>query len=102
MDIVLIPLYHVLDTLVGLYIWILIITVVLSWLLTFGVINTYNQFVASVSDFLFRITEPVLQPIRRLLPNLGGIDISPVLLIIGLFFLREVMARLVIRLTGAG
>ena len=60
------------------YIWLLIAAAVLSWLVAFNVVNTRNQVVAMVGDFLYRITEPFLAPIRRMMPNLGGIDISPV------------------------
>ena len=60
----------------------------LSWLLAFGVINRYNRSVSVIGDFLYRITEPALRPIRRMLPNFGGLDISPVILILILYFLR--------------
>ena len=63
------------------YIWLLIAAAVLSWLIAFNVVNARNQVVAMIGEFLFRITEPFLRPIRALLPNLGGIDISPVILI---------------------
>ncbi len=63
----------------------------LSWLVAFNVVNTRNPIVAQIGDFLYRITEPVLRPIRAMLPNLGGIDISPVILIIGLMFLRQLV-----------
>ena len=63
----------------------------LSWLVSFGVVNRYNRVVAMVGDFLWRVTEPVLRPIRRVLPDLGGIDISPVILILLLWFLRDLM-----------
>lgn len=102
MDVILLPLYHLVDTLIYLYIWMLIISVIMSWLLAFGIINTYNQLVSTVSDFLFRITEPALQSIRKILPNLGGIDLSPVVLILGLYFIREVLGRLVIKIVGSG
>ncbi|MBL0941770.1 MAG: YggT family protein, partial [Alphaproteobacteria bacterium] len=72
MDIILIPLYNLIDMLLGLYEWAIIISVVLSWLLGFGVINSYHPFVSRVGEFLFRITEPVLYPIRKSLPSLGG------------------------------
>ena len=75
------------------YIWLLIASAVLSWLIAFSVVNTRNQVVAMVSDFLFRITEPVLRPIRSVLPNLGGIDVSPVVLILIIFFLQNVIVR---------
>ena len=74
-----------------LYIWLLIASAILSWLIAFNVVNTRNQFVAAVAEFLYRITEPVLAPIRSFMPNLGGLDISPVILILGLIFLRDVV-----------
>jgi YggT family protein len=73
------------------YIWLLIAQAVLSWLIAFNVVNTRNQFVSMVWDFLYRITEPVLGPIRSLLPNLGGIDISPVILILLIIFIERVI-----------
>ncbi|MBS7537632.1 YggT family protein [Ancylobacter lacus] len=79
------------DTLISLYVWILIASAVLSWLVAFNVVNPHNPFVRNVGEFLWRVTEPVLGPIRRLLPNLGGIDISPVILIIGLYFIRNLL-----------
>jgi YggT family protein len=73
------------------YVWLVIAQAVLSWLIAFNVVNTRNQFVAMLWDFLYRITEPVLGPIRRIMPNLGGIDISPVLLILLIFFIERVI-----------
>ena len=69
------------------YVWLLIAAAVLSWLIAFNVVNTRNQFVATVGEFLYRITEPALRPIRNLMPNLGGIDISPVILILIIFLM---------------
>jgi YggT family protein len=77
------------------YIWLLIAAAVLSWLIAFGVVNTRNQAVAMIGDFLYRITEPALRPIRAVLPNLGGIDISPVILILIIYFIQEVIIRYV-------
>jgi YggT family protein len=77
----------------NLYVWILIASAVLSWLIAFNVVNTRNQFVSSVWDFLYRITEPALRPIRNMLPNLGGIDISPIILLLGIFFIQSVITR---------
>ena len=88
-------LLNLLNTLISIYIWLLIASVVLSWLIAFNVVNTGNRFVYQIRDFLFRITEPVLRPIRNLLPNLGGIDISPVILILALYFLRDLLFELV-------
>jgi YggT family protein len=79
------------DTLITIYIWLLIAQAVLSWLLAFGVVNRYNRGVAVIGDFLYRATEPVLRPIRAFLPNFGGIDISPVILILILMFLRRLL-----------
>ena len=77
-----------------LYICILIAAAVLSWLIAFNVVNVRNQFVAMVADFLYRITEPALRPIRNVLPNLGGIDISPMILILIIFFIHYVILAL--------
>ena len=84
-------LLNLISTVITIFIWLLIAQAVLSWLLAFGVVNRYNRVVASVNDFLWRITEPVLRPIRSVLPDLGGIDISPVILILVLYFLRDLM-----------
>ena len=75
------------------YIWLLIAAAVLSWLIAFNVVNTRNQFVAMVGDFLYRIIEPLLAPIRNVMPNLGGIDISPVILILIIFLIENVIVR---------
>ena len=71
------------------YWWLIIASAVFSWLYAFNVVNPRNQFVGSVGNALFRITEPALRPIRRLLPDLGGIDISPIILLLIIFFLRQ-------------
>ena len=83
------PFLWLIDTVISIYIWLLIAAAVLSWLVAFNVVNTRNQIVASIGEFLYRITEPALRPIRNFLPNLGGIDISPVILILILLFLRQ-------------
>jgi YggT family protein len=75
----------------NIYVWLLIASAILSWLVAFNVVNTRNQFVASVGEFLYRITEPALRPIRSILPNLGGIDISPVILILIIWFIQRVI-----------
>ena len=74
-----------------LYVWLLIASAILSWLIAFNVVNTRNQFVSAIAEFLFRITEPVLAPIRRMLPSLGGLDISPIILILIIMFLQRVI-----------
>jgi YggT family protein len=89
-----------LSYLLTLYVWILIASAVMSWLIAFNVINPYNQVVRTIGEFLYRITEPVLRPIRNVLPNLGGIDISPVIVILIIFFIQSVvipnLARLLV------
>lgn len=82
------------DTIITIYVWILIASAILSWLVAFNVVNPHNQVVRSIGEFLWRATEPVLAPLRRILPNLGGIDISPVVLIIGLYFIRNLVFEL--------
>jgi YggT family protein len=79
------------DTVINLYIWMLIVWVVMSWLINFNIINTHNRIVYMVTDFLDRITEPALRPIRRVLPTLGGLDLAPVVLILLLYFLRNLL-----------
>ncbi len=75
--------------LLDLYMWAVIIGIILSWLVAFNVVNTSNRFVFIVGEFLHRITEPALGPIRRTIPNLGGLDISPVILILLLMFAQR-------------
>ena len=79
------------DNIVSIYIWILIINAIISWLVAFNVLNTSNRFVYSVLDVSYRLTAPPLNFIRRFLPNLGSIDISPVILILALMFLRNLV-----------
>ena len=93
MDALLYSLIEVIVIAIDIYIWILIISAILSWLIAFNVINTRNQFVSVIADALYRLTEPALRPIRRFLPNLGGIDISPIILILILIFLQRFLIR---------
>jgi YggT family protein len=74
-----------------LYVWLLIAAAILSWLVAFNVVNTRNQFVSMVGEFLYRITEPLLAPIRSVMPNLGGLDISPIILILIIYFIERVI-----------
>ena len=89
-------LFYVIDLALQLYIYLLVAAAVLSWLIAFNVVNVRNQFVAMVADFLYRITEPALRPIRNRMPNLGGIDISPVILIFFIIFLRYIILLYII------
>ena len=74
-----------------LYMYVVVAAIVFSWLVSFNVVNMRNQFVAMVADFLYRITEPALRPIRNFMPNLGGIDISPVIVILIIVFIQSVI-----------
>ncbi len=87
------PLFRIAMIAVGLYIWLIIIGAILSWLVAFNVVNTSNRAIYMIGDFLYRITEPAMRPIRRILPNMGGIDLSPVVLILGLIFLQMVLGN---------
>lgn len=100
MNVILIPLFKVVSIAIELYIYALIAQAILSWLVAFNVVNTQNRFVYTLFDVLGRLTEPALRPIRRFLPNLGNIDISPVILILVLIFLQSVLAQLVFSLAG--
>ncbi len=78
-------------TVLNLYFWVVIASAVFSWLIAFNVVNTGNRFIYTVVDTLYRLTEPALRPIRQFLPNLGGIDVSPVVLLLGLIFLQNLI-----------
>jgi len=86
-----IPLLQFISWLLDLYVIIVIAAVIFSWLIAFGVINTHNQFVRIVSEALYKLTEPALRPIRNFLPDMGGLDLSPIVLIIGIYFVQFVV-----------
>lgn len=94
MDVVLIPLINLVLVVINLYIWVLVISVVLSWLVGFNVVNTSNRLVYIVMDFSYRITEPALRPIRRYMPDFGGVDLSPLVLILILWFFEQVLKNI--------
>jgi len=102
MQTVLLPIIQVANIALQLYVWAIIISAIMSWLIAFDVINTRNQFVHLIVDFLWRITEPALRPIRQFLPNLGGIDISPIVLILGIFLIQRILANVAMQLQSAG
>lgn len=87
---------------VDLYYWAVIISAVLSWLVAFDVINVRNKFMYSVIDVLYRITEPALRPIRRFMPNTGGLDFSPLVLIFALIFVRMILQDLIFKVSYMG
>ena len=89
------------DTLIyalSIYGWIVILSAIFSWLYAFNVVNTRNQVVYQIGNALYRLTEPALRPIRRILPNLGGIDISPVVLLLLIYFVQMVLRNIYIAL----
>ncbi len=100
--IILDPLISVLRIALNLYVWLVIISAVLSWLVHFGVVNTRNQVINMIGEFLWRITEPALRPIRRFMPNLGGIDISPIILSLIIYFLDRVLGNILVSLHRGG
>ena len=81
--------WQLLDTVLAIYTFVVVISVVLTWLVQFNVVNTSNQFVYMVGDFLYRITDPLLKRIRSVVPPIGGIDLSPLILLLALFFIRS-------------
>ena len=98
MSVVLGPLLHVLFIAIDLYMWIIIISIVLSWLINFNVVNTQNRFVYMIVDFTHRATEPLLGRIRNFLPNMGGLDLSPMILILALIFVKGVVQNLLFKM----
>ena len=82
------------DRIIDLYVWVIILSAVLSWLVAFDIVNMRNRFVYLVGDTLNRLTEPVYRPVRRFLPDMGGLDLSPLIVILGLWFLRDIMWEL--------
>jgi len=82
------------DRMIDIYVWVIILSAVLSWLVAFDIVNMRNRFVYLVGDALNRITEPAYRPIRRFLPDMGGLDLSPLIVILGLWFLRDLMWEL--------
>jgi YggT family protein len=79
------------DMIIDIYTWIVIASAIMSWLVAFGVVNVRNRFISVVVDMLFRLTEPVLRPIRRILPAMGGLDLSPVVLLLIIFVLQRMI-----------
>ena len=98
MEIVLLPLFRIIFLLIDLYVWGLIAQAVLSWLLAFGVLNNRSPLVWKINDFLHRITEPLLRPLRQFIPAVSGIDLAPVALILSIWFLEGVLRGIVAKL----
>ena len=83
--------FILLDSVITIYLWIIIINALLSWLVAFNILNTQNRFVHSVLEVTYKLTDPALNRIRRFLPTFGSIDISPIILILALMFLRNIV-----------
>ncbi|NMM45413.1 YggT family protein [Rhodospirillaceae bacterium KN72] len=83
---------------IDIYIWLVIASAVLSWLVAFNVVNTSNRIVYMIGEFLYRVTEPVLRPIRRIMPDLGPVDISPIILFLILIFVQSILQGLLYRM----
>ena len=90
------PFFWLIDALLALYIWAVILWVVLGWLLAFQVVNVNNRLVFLLSDSLYRLVEPAAAPIRRILPRFGGIDFSPIVLVILVYFLRRLVLAIAV------
>tara|TARA_B100001175_G_C19322172_1_gene548301 strand:+ start:228 stop:518 length:291 start_codon:yes stop_codon:yes gene_type:complete len=83
--------FILLDSVMTIYLWVIIINAILSWLVAFNILNTHNRFVFSILDTTYKLTDPVLNQIRRFIPTFGSIDISPLILILALMFLRNLV-----------
>lgn len=97
MDVIILPLLYILSVVLNLYWWAVVIYIIISWLEAFDVINRYSPAVYNINAFLFRIVEPVLTPLRRILPNINGIDLSPLALILGISFFEAMIGRLTLK-----
>lgn len=98
----LLALFNVVDVLLQVLMWIIVIQAILSWLVTFNVINTHNQFVRSFLYALDRLTAPLYRPVRRVLPDFGGIDFSPIVIILLIYVLRILLAGAEMDISGMG
>jgi YggT family protein len=85
------PIIYLVELVIEILTWVVIAGAIMSWLVAFGVVNVRNQFIRLIVDMLYRLTEPMLRPIRRVLPNFGGVDIAPVVLLVALAVLREAL-----------
>jgi len=86
-----IALFQIIDLLLGVLTWIIIIQAILSWLVAFNVINTYNDFVRQVLYALDRITEPLYRPVRRIMPDFGALDLSPMVVLLLIYIVRNIL-----------
>ena len=87
-------LFLLVDSIINIYIWLIIINVILSWLVSFNILNTQSRFVFAILNATHQLTDPALNKIRKFIPNLGSIDVSPVILILLLIFIRNLLFEL--------
>jgi YggT family protein len=95
MSTIIVPILQVLDVALSLYMWVVIATVILSWLVAFNVINTHSQVVRTIGNALHQLTEPALRRIRRVVPSAGGLDLSPLVLMLLVLLVRLIVGRLI-------
>ncbi len=95
MSTILIPILQVIGVVLELYMWVVIATVVLSWLVAFNIINTHSQFVRTVGNILHQLTEPFLRRIRRVVPSAGGLDLSSLVLMLIILLLQLILGRVI-------
>jgi YggT family protein len=91
------PVFFLIYEILGLYMWVVLAAVLVSWLIAFNVINTYNQFVRSLLRFLYAVTEPVFRQIRKIIPPIGGIDLSPLVVFVAIIVLQHTLEWLSVR-----
>lgn|SRR5262245_5450491 len=93
--------FWLIDTIIGLIIFVLIVNAILSWLIAFDVINRRNQVVNAIWDFTNRVTDPLLRPLRKVIPLIGGVDLSPLVLVLGLMFIQRLLLEAKFNFLGA-
>ena len=98
MDVIIIPLLKLILTVLSLYGWAVFVMIIMSWLTAFNILNGYNRFVFLISAFLFKITEPPLRLIRKIIPNIAGIDLSPMALILAIWLFQEIISQLIFKM----
>ena len=98
MDILLAPLLKVIISIANFLTFAIIVRMILSWLFLFGIVNSYSNTVSSINEFTYRLTEPLFSPIRRLLPNIGNLDLAPIVALLGLYYIIEVCTGAILAL----
>ena len=98
MDVLLVPILQLLGTVIKLYTWIVFIHVIIHWLINFGIVNRYSNLVITLERITDQLTEPVLRPLRRILPQFSGLDLAPLALILLLYFVQNVIGMLILKL----